>query len=282
VSVSVQQKQILGHNPLGFHRISYAEWGSAGKNPPVLCVHGLTRNGRDFDRLAKALSEAGQVYCPDIAGRGQSDFLPMASFYNYPQYIADMTAMTARIRSDEVDWIGTSMGGIIGMYLAADVNTPIRRLVINDIGPFIPVAALRRISAYVGQQKVFASTVEIETYMREIYAGFGELSDADWRHMATHGMRRLPNGQLSQAYDPAIAESFQDLDKDVDFWEVYDRIRCPTLVLHGERSDVLAPNVAMQMSERGPKAKLVTIPNVGHAPALMDPEQIAIINTFLR
>jgi pimeloyl-ACP methyl ester carboxylesterase len=278
----MQQKHFLGHNPSGFHRVQYVEWGTAGKNPPVICVHGLTRNGRDFDRLAKKLCENGQVCCPDIAGRGRSDFLPDAAFYNYPQYLNDMTALIARMRSDEVDWVGTSMGGIIGMYLAADPNTPIRRLVINDIGPFVPVDALRRIGAYVGQNKEFADSAEAERYMRQIYSGFGNLTDADWRHMAANGTRKLPDGKLAQAYDPAIGGAFQNLEKDIDFWNVYDRIRCPVLVLHGAQSDILPAEVAKQMTERGPKARLVTIPDTGHAPALMDTEQVGLVAEFLR
>ena len=168
------------------------------------------------------------------------------------------------------------------MFLAAETNTPIRRLVINDIGPFIPLLGLKRIGAYVGLTPEFSTLAEAEKHMREIYAGFGELNDEHWRHLARFGTRELPNGRLTQAYDPAIAKAFLSVDEDVDFWEVYDRIRCPVLLIHGLNSDILPPQIAEQMTWRGPKAELIEFPKTGHAPALMDPAQIAMIAEFLR
>jgi pimeloyl-ACP methyl ester carboxylesterase len=278
----MQQKSFLGLNPLGFHRLVYTEWGGMSQRPPVICVHGLTRNGRDFDRLAEALRGELQIFCPDIVGRGKSDWLSDPAHYNYPQYLNDTAALIARVGAEAVDWVGTSMGGIIGMLLAAQPNAPIRRLVINDVGPFIPVAALKRIGEYVGLQPEFADIEAIEHYMRIIYASFGNLSDSDWQHLAAHSWRVLPNGKLAFAYDPAIAKNFLDVHQDADFWNLYDRIRCPVLVLHGARSDILSTAVAEEMTSRGPKAKLIAFADVGHAPALMDVGQIKVVRDFLQ
>lgn len=271
----------LGQNPFGFHRVAYAVWGRITARPPVVCVHGLTRNGRDFDPLATALQNTTRVFCPDVVGRGKSDWLKDPTGYGYPQYLADMNALIARTGAVKVDWVGTSMGGIIGMLLASMPRSPIRRLVINDVGPFIPLAALQRIAAYVGQERNFIDLVEVEAHMRGIYAPFGTLTDAQWKHLAAHGVRTLPNGKLALAHDPAIAQNFGALMQDVDFWPSYDRIRCPTLLIRGEHSDILSAETAQQMTERGPKAKLLTIPNVGHAPALMGDDQIKAVESFL-
>lgn len=274
-------KSFLGQSPLGFHRIAYTEWGAATVRPPVICVHGLTRNGRDFDWLAEVLQSDTRVLCPSIVGRGQSDNLADPTFYSYPQYCADMTAMIARADAASVDWVGTSMGGIIGMLLAAQPQSPIRRLVINDVGPFIPLSALQRIAAYVGIPVECADLAQLERHMRTIYAPFGITRDEDWRHMAKNSHRTLPNGKLTLAYDPTIVKNFGAADKDADLWSLYDRIQCPTLVLHGMQSDILSANVANDMTRRGPHARLVEFPDVGHAPALMDADQTTIIRQFL-
>jgi pimeloyl-ACP methyl ester carboxylesterase len=279
----MEEKQFYGLGSRGFHRIAYYEWGQAFAQPPVICVHGLTRNGRDFDYLARALEEAGRkVICPDVVGRGKSDWLANPADYNYVQYLTDMTALIARTGVESVDWVGTSMGGVIGMLLAAQANTPIRRLVINDIGPFVPLAAVKRIGAYVGQNPVFDDLEGVERYMRQMYAPFGDLSDENWRHLARYGARSTPDNKLSLAKDPAIAQPFLAAEQDVDFWPAYDRICCPVLLLHGLSSDVLPTPIAQEMTQRGPRAELVEFPNIGHAPALMDPAQNSIIAEFLR
>jgi pimeloyl-ACP methyl ester carboxylesterase len=280
---SMYEKQFYGRGSGGFHRIAYVEWGEASAQPPVICAHGLVRNGRDFDYLARALERDGrQVFCPDIVGRGKSDWLSNPADYNYAQYLTDMTALIARTGGKSVDWIGTSMGGLIGMLLATEANTPIRRLVINDAGPFIPLTALKRIGAYVGQSPVFDTLQGIEKHLREIYAPFGDLSDENWRHLARYGARTMPGNKLSLAWDPAIAQAILAVGQDVDLWWAYDRIRCPVLLLHGLDSDILPGPIAQEMTQRGPRAQLVEFPKIGHAPALMDPKQIAIIAEFLR
>jgi pimeloyl-ACP methyl ester carboxylesterase len=278
----MHEKQFYGRSSGGFHRVAYVEWGQRSAQPPVICVHGLVRNGRDFDYLARALAADGrQVFCPDIVGRGKSGWLANSDDYNYAQYLSDMTALIAHTGAESVDWVGTSMGGLVGMLLAAEANTPIRRLVINDAGPFIPLVALKRIGAYVGQSPVFDDLEAVEKYLREIYAPFGDLSDENWRHLARFGARTMPNNKFSLAWDPAIAQAFLVVDRDVDLWSIYDRVRCPVLLLHGLLSDILPTSIAHAMTQRGPHAVLVEFPRIGHAPALMDPKQIAVIAEFL-
>ncbi len=278
----MQIKNFLGQSPAGFHKVVYAEWGEATPDQSTtICVHGLTRNGRDFDRLAETLRQHSHVFCPDIVGRGHSDWLANPAFYSYPQYLSDITALIARTGAIQIDWVGTSMGGLIGLLLAAQPNSPIRKLVLNDVGPFIAMAALQRIGTYVSIVPDFANADETERYMRQIYMPFGLLSDSDWQHLAAHGTRVLPNGRLALAHDPAIAQNFVGLAQDVDLWAAYDNITCPVLLLRGEYSDLLTADIATQMTHRGPRAKLVTFPKAGHAPALMDPVQIKTIANFL-
>lgn len=270
-------------DPHGGHRLAYAEWGEPSDRPSVICVHGLTRNGRDFDRLAESLMQDGRhVICPDMVGRGQSDWLTeQPELYTYAQYIADIDALLKQKNIKSVDWVGTSMGGLIGMMMAAAPESPIRKLVLNDVGPFIPLAALQRIASYVAMKIEFTDKAQLERHMRQIYAPFGITRDEDWLHIVEHSYRILPNGKLTLAHDPAIATNFTAFDKDVDLWPVYDAIKCPVLLLRGEASDVLSPDVAKAMTERGPKAHLITYAGVGHAPALMEAGQISDIRNFI-
>lgn len=268
--------------PHGFHRVHYTEWGDPANPRVLICVHGLTRNARDFDALADNLSDQYRVLCPDVVGRGQSDWLSHKADYGYPQYLADMAALIARSGAETVDWVGTSMGGLIGMFLAAQPNTPLRKLVMNDVGPFIGKAALARIAAYVGQQPHCASLDELEAYIRQIAAPFGPLTDAQWRHLTTHSARERAEGGYSLRYDPGIAENFKTsaLD-DINLWPVWDLIRCPVLLLRGAESDVLNHADALAMQSRGPQAQLVEFAGIGHAPVLMDAAQIAVVRDWL-
>ena len=266
----------------GFHRVAYVEWGRRANPRVLVCVHGLTRNARDFDRLAAALAGEWRVVCPDVVGRGDSDWLGDSSGYGYPQYCADMAALVAHLGVAEVDWLGTSMGGLIGMMLAARPGTPIRRLVLNDVGPFVPRAALERLRDYVGDDPRFGSMAEVEGYFRRVLAPFGPLSDEDWRHVARHGAS-LADGAYRLRYDPAIGVPLKvPVIRDVDLWALWDQVACPTLVLRGERSDLLLPETAREMKARGPRAELVEVPGAGHAPALMAGEQIAAVRDWLR
>lgn len=271
-------------SPKGFHRMAYTEWGARGCARVVLCVHGLTRSGRDFDRLAAALAGAGcRVVCPDVVGRGQSDWLADPADYGFPQYMADMTVLLARLEAEEVDWVGTSMGGLIGMMLAAQPRTPLRRLVLNDVGPFLPKAALARIATYAGRDPRFANAAAAQAYLREVHADFGELGDADWRHLTETSIAPAgERGGVRLRYDPAIGAAFRDRPlEDVDLWPVWDRVSCPSLVLRGARSDLLTPETAAEMARRGPGAEVVEITGCGHAPALMDAGQIGLVRDWL-
>ena len=267
--------------------MGYTEWGSADAPRTVVCVHGLTRNSRDFDFLAQRLVERGvRVVAPDLPGRGRSEFLPRGEDYNTHVYLTAMSALIARLGVREVDWVGTSLGGHIGMELAARAGTPIRRLVLNDFGARVPVAALQRIGAYLRRAHAFATLGEAEAYLRDVYAPFGKLTDAQWRHMAVHGVVQDKAG-LKLHYDPAIVEQFtRPLLLDVVLWGLWEHVTCPTLILRGEDSDLLLPRTVDEMKRRGRAAEQglvqsVEIAGCGHAPALMSADQASLIEDFL-
>lgn len=264
------------------HQVAYVEWGDSA-NPEVLfCVHGLTRNSRDFDALAKVLSTRYRVICPDVVGRGKSEWLKDKSAYNYTTYIADMLALIESLSLKKLDWVGTSMGGLIGMTIAAFHPGLIGKLVLNDIGPFVPGEALKRIGKYVGKSPDFADKAAAEAHMRVIFSPFGISNDGHWKHMVEHGVHEGEGGKLRLSYDPAIAEAFAGKEmQDVNLWGLWEQITARTLVLRGATSDILLPETAQRMTMEGPKATLVEFAGVGHAPALMDDAQIAIINNWL-
>lgn len=278
----MQENSFLSLGPHGFHRIAYTQWGFAELGHTAICVHGLTRNSRDFDFFAQSLCETHQVICPDIAGRGQSDWLLKPEDYGFPTYLNDMAALLAKIGGEQVDWIGTSMGGIIGMMLAAQVNSPIQRLIINDVGPFISKESITFLGSYLGQALEFKSMEELEAHLRLIHEPFGPLNDEQWHHLAEHSARTNEHGKLVLHYDPAIAEPFKQAEPaDVDLWPVWDAIQCPVLILRGQNSEMLSTETAEEMLRRGPEAELVEIPQVGHAPTLMDAEQINLVKQWL-
>jgi pimeloyl-ACP methyl ester carboxylesterase len=274
-------RRIQVEGPDGDYGLSYAEWGSPGAGRAIICVHGLTRNGRDFDHLAAVLQDHARVICPDIVGRGLSDPLGNPEDYALPTYVAHMLQMLDKLSLGEVDWVGTSMGGLIGMGVAAS-GAPIRRLVLNDIGPFIPKAALERINMYLGMSLSFASLEALEAHLREIHAGFGPLSDAEWRHLAEHSASRREDGTFRLSYDQRLGEPMKRGPiEDVDLWPVWDQISCPVLVLRGAESDLLLAETAEEMTRRGPGAEIIQIDGTGHAPALMAKDQIEIVRDWL-
>lgn len=245
-------------------------------------MHGLTRNGRDFDVLAAALAADYRVVCPDVVGRGASDWLAEKIDYGYPQYVSDMSALIAHVNADHVHWVGTSMGGLIGMLLAALPQSPIGRLVMNDVGPFLPAAALERIAAYVGGDPRFSSRAELDAYLREIYAPFGPFTDEQWQGLVRSSERRLDDGRIGLSYDPGIAVPIKALPRqDIDMWPIWNDVECPVLVIRGERSDVLPAEVADRMTTSGPRATLTVLPGIGHAPTLMSDDQVALISEWL-
>lgn len=271
-------------SPAGLHRIAYTEWGDA-RNPRVLvCVHGLSRVGRDFDDLARALCADYRVVCPDIVGRGRSDWLADPTDYQIPQYVADMVTLLARLDADSVHWVGTSMGGLIGVALAAMPDAPITRLVLNDVGPLLKAEALKRIAEYLGQSPVFADFAQAEAYIRAVSASFGLTTDAQWRRLTEVSLVAAAGGGWRLHYDPAIAVPLRTQGTgsvDIDLWHIYDAIRCPTLVVRGAQSDLLDRTTLAAMAIRGPHAATIEIPEVGHAPMFMDPGQIDIVRNFL-
>jgi len=270
-------------NAEGSHRVAYTQWGESDNPRVLICVHGLTRNGRDFDTLAAALAADYRVVCPDVVGRGASDWLVDKQGYGYPQYLSDMFALVSHLNADSVHWVGTSMGGLIGMLLAAQPGSPITRMVMNDVGPLIPKEALARISSYVGDDPQFSSMQELDDYLRDIYAPFGPFTDEQWQGLVRSSARRLDNAGIGLAYDPGIAVPLRAMpEQDVDLWSTWDKVQCPVLVIRGEQSDLLLADTAEQMTVTGPRAQLSVLAGMGHAPTLMSEDQVALIARWLQ
>ncbi|MEO0342064.1 MAG: alpha/beta hydrolase [Pseudomonadota bacterium] len=277
---------VLGLGFHGFHRINYLEWGAPKKHQrkdTLICVHGVSRNARDFDFLAQSVCDRYRVVCPDVVGRGDSDHLLSHDGYTYLQYNADMNALLSRLNVTGVDWIGTSMGGIIGMVLAAAHQSPIRRLVINDVGPYIDRESLVKIGEYIGRSGEFASRKDAEIYMREIYADFGPMDDEGWDHMVKYSTYRTATGSYRMKMDKGVGEAFRDQISmfDVDMWDVWERITCPVLILRGADSQFFDKSVAEKMLTCGPEAELVELEGSGHAPTLRSQEQVDVIAEWL-
>ncbi len=259
----------------------WVEWGPED-GAPVMCVHGLTRNGRDFDILAQALAAEGRrVICPDLPGRGGSDWLPEAGLYQPPTYVVALGHLLARIDAPWIDWVGTSLGGICGMLAAIIPGHPVRRMVLNDVGALIPKHSLERIRDYVGTEGVFPDIAALEVYLRRVHGSFGALSDSEWRHLAEHSARACEGG-VALHYDPAIARPMQDGPIEaLDLWALWEAITLPVLLIRGAESDLLPADVAARMADRA-GVRLAEVRNCGHAPALMAPDQVELVASFLR
>ena len=310
MAVTKQSFPSLG--PDGFHRIAYTEWGDARNPHIVVCVHGLSRNSRDFDRLAAALEADHRVICMDVVGRGDSDWLADKSGYSFSTYLSDAASLIARVTTPiagglleslharlggnrpvaKLDWVGTSMGGLIGMLLAAKPGSPIRRLVLNDVGPFVPWSALISLKGHVGNETRFANYDEVDRYVRRACNSFGPLDDAFWQHLARHAAVREDDGAYRLRYDPAISRGLPvHLDPElpigpqfmrgIDLWAIWDAVRCPVLVLRGAESEVLPRTTVEEMQRRKPNVKAVEFDGVGHAPALATREQIEVVREFV-
>jgi pimeloyl-ACP methyl ester carboxylesterase len=282
-----QIRKVQCLSPAGLHAMAYKEWGDP-HNPNVLvCVHGVTRVSDDFDVMARTLASTYRVICPDVAGRGRSDWLRNPQHYQLPQYVADMVTLLARVDAETVDWFGTSMGALIGMGLASLPGNPIRRMVINDVGPTLNPVALARIGDYIGQAVRFASLAEGVAYIKSISAPFGQHTDDEWAKLAGDVLRRQDDGTWIRHYDLALAQPFKAAtpastrQAEALLWHAYDAITCPTLLVRGEHSDLLSRETAQQMTQRGPHARLVEIADTGHAPTFMHADQIALVQAFL-
>lgn len=270
-------------HPGGLHRMAYVDWGDRDNPDVVVCVHGLSRNGRDFDTLAKVLAGKHRVVCPDIVGRGLSDQLTDYRGYVFPQYVADCVTLIARLDVGRLCWVGTSMGGLIGMMIAAMQGNPITRFVINDVGPVIGQQGIARIGRAVGTKTGFDSFDEGVAYVTGVSASFGPHTPEQWRSLSEHVVVER-DGKWRLHYDPRIGDAARAALAEpvtTDLWPIWDLIRCPTLVLRGAESDLLEDQVAWAMTARGPKAALITYPGVGHAPTLMQSDQVSDVAAFI-
>jgi pimeloyl-ACP methyl ester carboxylesterase len=271
-----------GLSPHGFHRVVYYEWGAHDNDNVVVCVHGIGRNGRDFDVLGEALAPTHRVLAPDMPGRGASEWLRDPMDYVAPTYLATLTALISASGAEQVAWVGTSMGALLGMMAASLPGNPVARLVVNDAGPVLEPAALARIGEYFGTDPTFATYDELKAYIKTISAPFGALSDAQWEHVTRTNARQREDGRWGVGYDPAIALPFRAQPAAPDLWPMWDRIACPTLVLRGAQSDLLSSATARAMSERGPRPRVVEFEGVGHAPMLLVRDQVDTVVAFLR
>lgn len=284
--MAFSEKHFLGLNNQGYHRIVYNDWGPEDADP-VICVHGLTGNGHDFDYLAEALIQTDRrLIAVDLPGRGRSDFLSEPHDYNYKQYCQDLVALLNYLNIIEpasIDWVGVSLGGLLGIRLAGMKNSPIRRLIINDIGPEVPQDALDFIYKVIEQTYKFDTIADLEQRMRETRGlTWGPVTDEQWKHMAEHNARALDDGQITYAYDPDIAVVFEDEPTgETDLWPYWDRITCPTMVIQGKKSLLLTDETIENMQSRGPHFDLVTFEDCGHVPSLMAPEHIKAIEEWL-
>ena len=284
MEAQLRRRSVLCASPKGLHRMAYVEWGDPRNRDVLVCVAGLTRTGRDFDELARALCGRYRVVCPDLAGRGDSDKLADPMLYSVPQYVADLVTLIARLDCEALDWVGTSLGGLVGMALAAQPGNPVKKLVLNDAGPVVSRVSLQRIGSTLGVAPQLPTLEKAEEFVRTISAPFGPHSDAEWRTITERWARQEPDGSWRPNYDPRIALAYRASlpeQGDIELWPLYDAIRCPTLVLRGEQSDLLSRATSEAMAQRGPKAKVVEFPGVGHAPTLMHADQIAVVRDFL-
>lgn len=276
-------------SPDGRRRMAWWQWGRADAPHVVLCVHGLTRQGRDFDTLAQALlarrPDDLRVVCPDIAGRGQSDWLPDPAAYQAATYVADLRRLIEVLRPATLDWVGTSMGGVLGMVLAQQV--PLRRLVLNDVGPAIEWQGVQRIAGFLGQVAHFDSLEQAAAQLWQVSTGYGAHTREQWLRHSQAMVKPDPTGAFSLHYDPAIAIPFRAITPEraardeARLWQLYDHTRAETLVLRGAQSDLLSAATAHAMTQRGPRARLVSFEGVGHAPTLIAPEQVRAVTDFL-
>ncbi len=282
----------------GGHRMAYWQWGDAANPHLVMCVHGLSRQGRDFDVLARYIADQARVVCPDVAGRGQSDWLKDPLAYQIPQYAADMVTLLTHLGQQSpittLDWVGTSMGGLIGMAIAGQpglpLPAPVRKLVLNDVGPAVEWAAIQRIAAYLGKAGHFASLQQAADAMWAVSTSFGPHTPEQWLDLSRPMVKPVPgadDGSVMLHYDPAIAVAVRAVTAEsarqgeAQLWALYDQIQAQVLILRGAESDLLRHETALAMTQRGPRARVVEFEGVGHAPTLVSPDQVSTVSDFL-
>jgi pimeloyl-ACP methyl ester carboxylesterase len=276
---------IRGLSLSGFHELAYVDWGPSEAEIPVICLHGLSRQGRDFDYLASFLAATERrVVCPDLVGRGRSGRLRDANEYALPQYCADINALVAHLGAKQVDLVGTSLGGLIGIVLAGQPGTPIRRLVVNDIGPYLPWPGLVRIGSYLSSMPAdFDRLEEVEAYLRKVLAPFGDLPDEHWIHLARHSVAwHAERERYVMLCDPQIVRAFRNpWHYSINLWKYWTAIKVPIFVLRGAKSDLLTADLAREMERRSLFARIHEIEGCGHAPPLMSADQIKLVSDFL-
>lgn len=283
-------KSVQCFSAAGLHQMAYKEWGDENNPRVLICVHGLARVSDDFDALAQTFAEHYRVICPDVVGRGRSGRLRNPALYQLIQYVSDMVTLIARLTANgacqKLDWLGTSMGGLIGLLLAAQEGAPIRKLLLNDVGPTLDATALNRISQYIGQDIVFPNYAVGALYIREVSASFGPHSKEQWDKLARDVLVEQSDGQWKRHYDIALAAPFKLVTDEAAkegekmLWAAYDAITCPTLLVRGQNSDLLSVATAQAMTQRGPKAQLIELPGIGHAPTFVHADQIEIAKNF--
>lgn len=288
----MKQNFVICGSDEGYHRVAYTEWGKPNSdNSAVVCVHGLTRNSRDFDALAMYLSSQNHhVFCPDVVGRGDSSWLKNSNQYNFKSYIMDMDILIGRTAATQIDWIGTSMGGLIGIMMAALPNTPIRRLILNDIGPQVPIHALWQLAKYVGKDPDFSSKEQAKEYFKTIYAEFGNLTEEQWTLFTEHSIFERAPGIYASKFDPSIHDfkfklqtvkellysphkALEGILFDIDLWPLWRKIKCPVLIIRGRQSKLLLPEHIKKMQRIHPKVDVYVVEDAGHAPALLETAQ---------
>ncbi|WP_230412323.1 alpha/beta fold hydrolase [Undibacterium hunanense] len=285
--MQARRKSVQCISPTGLHTMSYKEWGDPQNSRVLVCVHGVTRVADDFDSLAAELCQHYRVVCPDVVGRGYSGRLRNPMHYQIPQYVSDMVTLLARLDAETVHWFGTSMGGLIGMSLASLPDNPVSKLVLNDVGPVLNPEALARIGDYIGQDVRFATFDEAQAYIKAISISFGPHTPEQWEKLARDVLRQNEQGQWVRHYDLGLAQPIKASTPEMAavaqtmLWAAYDAIQCPTLLVRGSESDLLTAASAAEMTQRGPRAKLVEFPGVGHAPTFVQPDQIAVAVDFL-
>ena len=297
----MKQDFILNSCEEGYYHVAYTEWGEFDSlESTVICVHGLTRNGRDFDALANYLSAHGHhVFCPDIIGRGDSSWLRDSNNYNFERYISDLNVLISRTEAKQVDWIGTSMGGIIGLMMAALPNTPIRRLILNDVGPQVPLHSLWEMAKYVGKEPEFTSKEQAKAHYKTIYAEFGNLTEHQWEEFTENSIHEQSPGLFISKYDPNIHEfkfkwnavkdffyhphkALEGVFFDIDLWSYWQKLTCPVYAIRGSRSTLLLPEHLQKMQRSDSLLEVYEVADAGHAPALLEVEHHEKIHSWLR